>query len=99
MGDPLVTVDTHLSRFVAPIERILGVTLLGNGTVRALRGTGNGTIGAVGIGSGEVRGRKEIKVEANMKSRFLVLGGLSWLSAGPGHSPKPRPPGPRPAPT
>ena len=35
---PLVTFDTKFGRLTAPIERILGITILGNGTVRALQG-------------------------------------------------------------
>lgn len=37
-ASPLVTFDTKLGRFVAPFERILGITILGNGTVRSLQG-------------------------------------------------------------
>lgn len=39
----LVTVDTHLARLFSPIERVLGVVLLGNGTVRSLSGQGFNT--------------------------------------------------------
>lgn len=42
MAEPLVTADTMLARFISPIERILGVTLLGNSTGRALVGQQNG---------------------------------------------------------
>lgn len=38
MAEPLVTADTFLARFISPIERMLGVTLLGNTTGRALSG-------------------------------------------------------------
>jgi len=34
MADPLVTFDTGLARFISPIERVLGVTLLGDSVVR-----------------------------------------------------------------
>ena len=34
-ADPLVTIDTKLGRLFSPIERILGVTLLGQTTVRS----------------------------------------------------------------
>src|SRR5262249_52189600 len=34
----LVTLDTYLARFISPIERAFGITLLGNTTVRALAG-------------------------------------------------------------
>jgi polysaccharide biosynthesis/export protein len=50
-ADPLVTFDTQLARIISPMERLFGVTLLGNGTVQSLRnknggnGTGNGTGG------------------------------------------------------
>lgn len=42
MADPMVTNDTFLARLISPIERILGVTLLGNSTVRALDGRNSG---------------------------------------------------------
>jgi polysaccharide export outer membrane protein len=34
---PLVAVDTALARFISPIERVLGVTLLGSTTVNSIR--------------------------------------------------------------
>jgi polysaccharide export outer membrane protein len=34
----LVAADTFLARLFAPVERVLGITLLGNVTVRSLRG-------------------------------------------------------------
>jgi polysaccharide export outer membrane protein len=41
---PLITIDTWLARIITPIERVLGVTLLGNETVRSFeRGGGTGT--------------------------------------------------------
>jgi len=36
----LVRVDTFLSRLFAPLERLLGITLLGNGTVNSIRNPG-----------------------------------------------------------
>ena len=41
-ADHLVTFDTFVAKVTAPWERILGFTLLGNGTVRALQGAGGG---------------------------------------------------------
>jgi polysaccharide export outer membrane protein len=42
MAEPLVTADTMLARFISPIERILGVTLLGNSVGRELSGRNGG---------------------------------------------------------
>ena len=36
-ADSLITFDTKLARFTAPFERLLGFTILGNGTTRALQ--------------------------------------------------------------
>jgi polysaccharide export outer membrane protein len=36
-AEPLVTVDTFLSRVISPIERLMGVTLLGNAVVEGLQ--------------------------------------------------------------
>jgi polysaccharide export outer membrane protein len=36
-AQPIITADTYLARIIAPIERIFGVTLLGNATVEALK--------------------------------------------------------------
>ena len=43
---PLVTADTTLARVFAPIERVLGIALLGNSTARAFgpRGGSNGGV-------------------------------------------------------
>jgi polysaccharide biosynthesis/export protein len=49
MADPLVTADTVLGRMIAPFERVLGFILLGNSTVRELKGQGTGS----GSGSGQ----------------------------------------------
>jgi polysaccharide export outer membrane protein len=38
MAKPIITFDTALARFIAPIERVLGVTLLGRTTVGAFQG-------------------------------------------------------------
>ena len=43
---PIITVDTYLARFISPIERILGVTLLGSETVSSIRT--NGKLGGSG---------------------------------------------------
>jgi polysaccharide export outer membrane protein len=37
-ADPLIAADTQLAKVIAPIERVFGVTLLGNSTVRSFRG-------------------------------------------------------------
>jgi polysaccharide export outer membrane protein len=37
-ASPFVTFDTKFGRFIAPVERLLGITILGNGTVRSLQG-------------------------------------------------------------
>jgi protein involved in polysaccharide export with SLBB domain len=49
-ANPLVTIDTGLARVIAPLERLFGITLLGNATVQTFRinGTGTGT----GTGTG-----------------------------------------------
>ena len=39
----LVTIDTMLARIISPIERIFGVVLLGNTTVRSLEGKNSGS--------------------------------------------------------
>ncbi len=45
-ADRLITFDTYLARIITPIERIFGVTLLGNATVEALKpGIGGGSGG------------------------------------------------------
>jgi polysaccharide export outer membrane protein len=38
MSQPMTKADTVLARMLAPVERALGVTLLGVGTVRAIEG-------------------------------------------------------------
>ena len=49
-ADPFVTIDTHLARLISPIERLFGITLLGNGTVQSLRNVNGG--GGTGSGAG-----------------------------------------------
>ena len=44
-ADHMIAVDNFLAKTLAPVERILGVTLLGNQTVRSLEGQQNGTGG------------------------------------------------------
>jgi polysaccharide export outer membrane protein len=41
-AQPMVRVDTRLSRVLAPVERLLGVVLLGSGTVNSISGRGTG---------------------------------------------------------
>ena len=45
-SDPLIWLYNTIDKFVAPIERVLGVTLLGTSTVQSFRGNG---IGAGGL--------------------------------------------------
>jgi hypothetical protein len=35
-AEPIIAVDTYLARFIAPFERMLGITLLGNSVVEAV---------------------------------------------------------------
>jgi polysaccharide export outer membrane protein len=47
-ADPLIQIDNFLAKLFSPVERIFGITLLGNATVRAVgaspfNNTGNGT--------------------------------------------------------
>ncbi|MBL8824791.1 MAG: polysaccharide biosynthesis/export family protein [Planctomycetia bacterium] len=42
MAEPLITADTLLARFLAPWERIMGFSLLGNSVVRGLSGQNQG---------------------------------------------------------
>lgn len=37
-ASPLITFDTKLAKFIAPFERLLGITILGNGAVRSING-------------------------------------------------------------
>jgi hypothetical protein len=36
-ADPFVTIDTKMARVFSPIERLFGITLLGNSTVNSIR--------------------------------------------------------------
>lgn len=42
MAQPIITYSTMLGRVLEPIERILGVTLLGGSTTQILQGRGFG---------------------------------------------------------
>jgi len=44
-AQPMLTFDNYLGKFIAPIERVFGIILLGNSTVRSLKGT-SGTSGS-----------------------------------------------------
>ncbi len=44
-AEPLITLDTYLARVISPIERILGVTLLGNSTIRGVSGRNQNGLG------------------------------------------------------
>ena len=48
-AQPMVRIDTYFGRAIAPLERLLGVILLGNGTVRSLNGQGNNFGGGGGF--------------------------------------------------
>ena len=49
-ADHLIATDNFLGKLLAPVERILGVTLLGNSTVRSLEGRGGNSGGNRGVG-------------------------------------------------
>jgi polysaccharide export outer membrane protein len=42
-ADRLITIDTAIAKVLSPIERLLGVTLLGSETVNSIRNRGTGT--------------------------------------------------------
>lgn len=44
-ADPFITFDTNLSKFTAPIERILGIAILGSGAVNSIENGGQGGSG------------------------------------------------------
>src|SRR5262245_19855659 len=44
--DPWIAADNYLAKVLSPLERILGVTLLGNSTVRNVAGQNNGGLGS-----------------------------------------------------
>ncbi len=50
--DPWIATDNYLAKVIAPLERILGITLLGNATVRTLSGSGGGIGSGIGRGVG-----------------------------------------------
>ncbi len=52
MADPFITLDNTLAKIFSPIERVLGITLLGTSTANSFQGTsnGNGGIGFVPVG-------------------------------------------------
>jgi len=43
MADPLITLDNTIAKILSPIERVLGITLLGETTVQSFRSVNNGT--------------------------------------------------------
>jgi polysaccharide export outer membrane protein len=50
-ADPLITADTFLAKLFSPIQRSLGLTLLGSSTVNSIRNSGTGGNGT-GTGTG-----------------------------------------------
>ena len=44
-ANPLVTTDTFLARLISPVERVFGIILLGNTTIRSLQQSNNGNNG------------------------------------------------------
>ena len=48
-ADALITLDNTLAKIISPIERLFGITLLGNATVRSFE-RGNGSNGGTGVG-------------------------------------------------
>jgi polysaccharide biosynthesis/export protein len=47
-AQPIITFDTYLTRIISPIERMLGVTLLGSETVNSIRLNGKLGVGTTG---------------------------------------------------
>jgi polysaccharide biosynthesis/export protein len=47
-ADPLITLYTHIDRFIAPIERVMGGILLGTSTYRALKFANSADVGSSG---------------------------------------------------
>lgn len=41
-ADPLIAADNYLAKVLAPVERMLGITLLGTSTVNSIRNSNNG---------------------------------------------------------
>lgn len=54
-ANPLVATDTYLARLFAPVERVLGIVLLGNSTVQALRNNNNNNNGNTTNNNGIIR--------------------------------------------
>jgi polysaccharide export outer membrane protein len=52
-SNALITTDSRLSQAISPIQRLLGVTLLGSATVNSIRG--RGAFGGAGTGTGTGR--------------------------------------------
>jgi len=50
MADPFITLDNTLAKIFSPIERILGITLLGTTTVQSFNSNGANGLGIVPIG-------------------------------------------------
>jgi len=48
-ADALITLDNTLAKLFAPLERILGLTLLGSSTIESVRGINSGTNGTAFI--------------------------------------------------
>jgi polysaccharide export outer membrane protein len=48
-AEPIIAVDTYLARFIAPVERMLGITLLGNSVVEAVQPGQQGGFGGGGF--------------------------------------------------
>jgi polysaccharide export outer membrane protein len=48
-AEPLVTLDTRLARIISPIERLLGVTLLGSSTYTSVKDAGGGISATGGV--------------------------------------------------
>lgn len=44
--DPWIAADNYLAKVLSPLERVLGITLLGNSTVRSVSGTNNNGLGS-----------------------------------------------------
>jgi polysaccharide export outer membrane protein len=42
-AQPLVTFDNYLAKVISPVERVFGITLLGNATVRSLKASNTGS--------------------------------------------------------
>jgi polysaccharide export outer membrane protein len=51
-ADPLIRITDHLNKAIAPVERIFGVTLLGNSTIQQFRAINNGQNGINPFGFG-----------------------------------------------